>query len=119
MSVPLSEREYMKQVVELARQLDWTVRHIPNCKTQSGRWSNQSATGLPDLILIRPPRLLMVELKGRKTEVTAEQVRTLYLLGQCDGVESYLWRSGEATLQAIADVLSSKTAVPSKAKVLP
>lgn len=66
--------------------------------------SRRNHRGLPDLILVRPPRVLFVELKRERTsaKVTREQAGVLDMLAQCPGVESYVWRpSDERSLDAV------------------
>jgi hypothetical protein len=83
----VSERAFQQQVVELARLLGWTAYHP---------WvSLHSAAGFPDLVLVRPPRLVFAELKSERGRVTAAQQRWLDLLGQVPGVEARLWRPGD------------------------
>lgn len=81
--LPLSEKEFQAQVVELARLLGWIVYH-----PFLSKWSER---GWPDLTLIRPPRLVFAELKRDGAKTTPAQDRFLALLGEC-GQEVYLWR---------------------------
>lgn len=72
---PISEKEFQGQVEQLAKQLGWAVHH---------HWlSIKSSEGWPDLVLIRPPRLLFRELKTDTGQVTAEQQMWLDWLRQC------------------------------------
>jgi hypothetical protein len=54
--------------------------------------SDSSPAGFLDLVLCRPPRLLIVELKAEHGRPTAAQRCWLALLADCPGVEVYLWR---------------------------
>ncbi|MFH1602478.1 MAG: VRR-NUC domain-containing protein [Pseudomonadota bacterium] len=84
---PVTEAEFQKQVVQLAKLLGWETYHP---------WlSVYSAKGWPDLALCRPPRLLLAELKTEKGKVSVSQQRWLDLLGQCDGVEVAIWRPSD------------------------
>lgn len=108
-AVPQTEREFQAQVVELARTLGFRCVHHMAGKTKAGRWTTPTTEiGWPDLTLIRPPRIIFVELKGPTTPIRPGQLQFLELLRQCD-LESYLWRSGETNLQEIAEVLATKT----------
>lgn len=83
----LSEAQFQAQVVALARLFGWESYHP---------WlSVRSARGWPDLALVRPPRLILAELKSEKGKATVAQQRWLDLLGQCPGVEVYLWRPSD------------------------
>ena len=91
----MKEKAFMKQVVELAKRLHWETYHP---------WlSVYSAAGWPDLALVKPPRLILAELKSAKGKVSAAQQKWLDLLRQCPGVEVYVWRPDD--LDQIAEVL--------------
>ncbi len=83
----VTEREFQGAVIDLARALGWTVYHP---------WlSVRSAAGFPDLVLVRPPRVVFAELKTERGRVSPAQERWLALLRACPGVEAYVWRPGE------------------------
>lgn len=93
--IALTEKEWSRQVRELAELLGWAVYHP---------WlSIHSPRGWPDLALCRPPRLILAELKTEKGKVTPAQGRWLGLLAECPGVEAHLWRPSD--LDAITGVL--------------
>lgn len=107
----LSEADYRRGIVELARdRLGYKVRSVLNARTKQGRWTTGGMSGWPDLTLIRPPRIVFAELKGPTTPTTDEQHATLALLRAC-GLEAYLWRSGETSLQEIAEMLARREAL--------
>ena len=77
----------MRQVTQLATLLGWWCYHT---------WdSRHSQRGFPDLVLVRPPDLLCVELKRRGGRLTREQSRWLEVLTQCPGIEAYVWSPDE------------------------
>lgn len=81
-SIPINEREFLGQVVDLAKMFGWRVYHT---------WlSKHSAAGFPDLVLVRPPRLVFAELKSEKGKLTVPQAQWIWLLRQC--AETYIWR---------------------------
>jgi VRR-NUC domain len=59
---PISERQLQEYVLELARLQGWLAYHTFD--------SRRSQAGFPDLVLVRPPRLLFVELKGETSKGT-------------------------------------------------
>jgi hypothetical protein len=61
----MTERDFQRAVVELARLMGWRVHHTRPALTQRGRWLTpiQGDAGFPDLVLCRPPRLVLAELK--------------------------------------------------------
>jgi hypothetical protein len=83
----LTEKQFQRQVADLAHLLRWQTYH-PYLSIHSER-------GWPDLTLIRPPRLLFAELKTAKGKTTVHQDKWLGLLGECPGVEVYLWRPAD------------------------
>jgi hypothetical protein len=89
---PLTEKQWMAQVVDLARTFRWETYHA--------FLSVHSPRGWPDLALVRPPRLILAELKSEAGKLTPAQARWLELLGACDGVEVYTWRPSD--LDAVA-----------------
>ena len=91
----LNEREFLRQLADLAKLYRWRVYHP---------WlSIRSESGWPDVALCRPPRLILAELKTDRGKVTPSQAEWLGLLGDCPGVEVYLWRP--SNFDQIAEVL--------------
>lgn len=84
----MKEKRWLAQVREMAEGFGWWVCHHYD--------SRRTTPGWPDLMLIRPPRLILAELKRHGEKATEPQARVLYLLGQCKGVEAYLWRPLDA-----------------------
>jgi hypothetical protein len=85
--IAITERQWLRQVVDLAKMLGWRPYH-----TQLSKWSE---AGWPDLALCKPPRLLLVELKSDRGKLTAAQREWLTMLAGCSGVEVYLWRPSD------------------------
>lgn len=92
---PVTEKEFQRQVLDLAALFGWRVYH-----PFLSKWSER---GFPDLTLCRPPRIIYAELKRDSGRVTPDQAEWLELLGDCPGVETFLWRP--ADLPTIATVL--------------
>lgn len=94
-SIDITEKQFMAQVVEIAGILGWATYHP---------WlSIHSPRGWPDLALVRPPRLVLAELKSEKGKVSEAQSRWLDLLADCDGVEVHVWRPSD--FDALTEVL--------------
>jgi hypothetical protein len=82
----VSEKELMRAVVKLAELTGWRVYHT---------WlSIRSEPGFPDLVLVRPPRLVFAELKSEKGELTPSQQAWLEDLGATKA-EVYVWRPSD------------------------
>jgi hypothetical protein len=95
----LTERDWQRQVVQLAQQLGWRVYHTHD--------SRRSAEGFPDLVLVRD-RVVFAELKREPrvaVPVTAEQREWLAAIDGA-GCEAYLWRPSD--LDDVARVLSRR-----------
>lgn len=83
----LTEAQFMRQVLDLAGIFGWAVYHPALSK-----WSE---LGWPDLAMVRPPRLILAELKRETGKTTPHQDRWLDMLRACPGVETYLWRPSD------------------------
>jgi hypothetical protein len=93
-----SEREFQRQVLELAALLGWKRAHFRNSQDPGGRWSTPvaaDAEGWPDLTLVRPPRILFLELKTERGRLSTAQVDWMELLGRCTGVEAHVVRPSD------------------------
>lgn len=102
MKAPISdtdilEKDWMRTVTDLAKQLGWRVYHTFN--------SRRSTHGFPDLVLVRD-RVIYLELKREKTRPTVEQQGWLRDLIAA-GAEAYIARPSD--LQHVADILSSRS----------
>lgn len=95
---PLTEKDFQRQVVELAKILGWRVYH-----PFLSKWSER---GFPDLTMVRPRdrRLIFAELKRDKGRLTDAQVEWQELLGALDtrgsganwtSVEVYVWHPAD------------------------
>lgn len=82
----ISEKEFQRQVVRLARMHGWRVYH-----TRDSRGSDK---GFPDLVLVKGKRVLWAELKGAKGRLRPEQRAWLEALEEA-GCDARLWRPGD------------------------
>ena len=85
-ALPTPERDWQATVVEAAERLGWRVYHTYDAR--------RSHPGFPDLVLVRPPRLRVCELKGDRGRLTPEQRAWLADLTAC-GVEVAVWRPAD------------------------
>ncbi len=93
----VSEKAWTQQVLEVARKTGWLAHHSLTSLMRSGKWATalQGAPGLPDLVLVRAPRVLFIELKTQTGQLSEFQQRWLTELKACSGVESYVLRPGD------------------------
>lgn len=83
----MTERDWQQTVVDYATARGWRHYHTHD--------SRRSPAGFPDLILVRPPRLVAVELKAQDGKLTRAQVDWLGLLQACPQVETHVWRPSD------------------------
>ncbi len=79
----MTEKDWQEQVVKLATLLRWHHFHPHD--------SRRSVAGWPDLVLVRPPELVIAELKTDRGRLRPEQRDWLAWLAAC-GIETYVWR---------------------------
>ena len=79
----ISEKELAENVRFLSASLGWKHYHTWN--------SIHSAKGFPDCCLVKPPRLLFVELKREAGKIATAQQEWLDAIKDC-GIETYVWR---------------------------
>jgi len=82
----LSEKNFQQQVVDLSAALGWTHFHNLHARGSDAGW--------PDLVLCRPPELLIVELKREAGELSTAQRQWLQRLEMC-GVEVHVWKPSD------------------------
>lgn len=84
---PISEKDFMRQVTDLADRRGWQWIHLRPSKGYSDRdsWRTPAdgplAKGWPDLFLCRDNELIFLELKSDRGKITFEQEQVLGILG--------------------------------------
>jgi hypothetical protein len=89
----MSEDQFCRLVIRFAQLHKWRVAHFRPARTGKG-WRTPcqgDAKGFPDLLLVKGPRLLAVELKVGKNKLTQEQFDWLSALMGAR-VETHVWR---------------------------
>lgn len=95
---PLSERDFLTQVTQLAEIRGWAWLHLrPGMTRDSWRTpiSGPLGKGWPDLVLVRERdhRLMFVELKRDGGLATSEQIDVLGILSEVG--DTALWRPAD------------------------
>jgi hypothetical protein len=104
----ITEKQFEAQVKDLAKMFGWLYYHT---------WrSIHSPAGFPDVVMVRPPRLIFAELKSETGQLTEPQKKWLDMLeesGYVANIESlgevyrmpevYLWRP--SMIEKITEVL--------------
>ena len=80
----MTEKAFQAAVVQAATFAGWKVYHTFD--------SRRSPAGFPDLVLVRPPDVLFVELKTDTGRVRLDQEQWLAALKACTAVEAHVWR---------------------------
>lgn len=100
----MTEKQLQDAVIKAAQLLGWRVAHFRPALTQTGRWVTAvqgDGVGFPDLVLVRPPRLMFVELKSHRGQVSDEQQAWLSDLTKVANMEEpgeidvYVWRPAD------------------------
>jgi VRR-NUC domain len=78
-----TEAQFQASVVKYAELMGWRTHHHYD--------SRRSSTGLPDLLLVRRPRVVWAELKSERGRLTDDQRAWIAELRAC-GQEAYIWR---------------------------
>lgn len=82
-----SEKEFQAAVVKLAVGNGFLAYHTHN--------SRRSEPGFPDWVFLKPPKLVIAELKTMKGRFTAEQEQWLDLLSLVPGIIVKRWRTAD------------------------
>ena len=86
----LAEKDFQRQVLELAAVYGWLAYHVPDSRRVSCR-------GVPDVLCIRPfppYGFFFAELKTEKGKLRPEQKEWLEAL-QHNGIEYHVWRPSD------------------------
>jgi len=108
----MTEREWQRQVLDLAAIYGWRVAHFRPARTARG-WRTPvqgDGAGFPDLVLVRGPELVFVELKAARGRPTTAQREWLDALDQVPGVRVELWRPDD--FDRVHDVLRRRREAP-------
>jgi len=88
-----SEDALLRSIVDEAKLRGWLVHHSLPAQNRRGQWSTaiQGDRGLPDLILVCPPRVVFMEVKAERRKMSPEQDRWIDALDACwPGAEMYV-----------------------------
>lgn len=94
----VNEKALQNAVIELAKLYGWRVHHGRPAQMPSGKWATpiQGHAGFPDLVLVRPPDLLFIELKSAIGRTSPQQDEWLADLAAA-GAEVHVWRPRDIT----------------------
>lgn len=92
------EQSFQEAVLEVAKLAGWRSLHIRPAGRADGSWRTPiggDGKGWPDLTLVRPPRLLFVELKSESGTLRPQQCEWLDALRLLPMCETYVWRPSD------------------------
>jgi hypothetical protein len=89
---PVPEREFQTTLIRALEIFGYVVEHTYPLRTEHGWRDGTTLKGKPDLVAIRPPRLLAIEVKGEHTVVTPEQVACLSLFAAVPCARAWVLR---------------------------
>ncbi len=98
------EDDLLNAVVQMAHVQRWLVYHIRNSK----RGVTQGDRGFPDLVMARPPRLVIAELKREDEQLTVYQRRwfdAFQPIADAKRIELYVWRPSDWRKGTVEEVL--------------
>lgn len=104
----MTEDDWQRQVIDLARLFKWRVAHFRPALTKHGWRTPVSADGkgFPDLVLVRD-RVIAAELKTRTGIPSPDQHAWLDAFTDA-GIETHIWRP--ADLELVAATLRRRAA---------
>lgn len=91
----ITHTQFQNSILQLATLLGWKHFSVYD--------SRKSDRGWPDLVLVRPPRLLFAELKVKKDKVKPAQQEWLDVLAASGTTEVFVWRPSD--WETIEDIL--------------
>lgn len=90
----LSEKQYQSQITQLATTYGWKWVHFGdsrNTNKHGQQFGDKNAAGWPDLFLIRPPEIVVIEVKKELGTTTPNQDEWLDLF-RASGIDTYVSR---------------------------
>jgi len=92
-----TEKEFQSQILELAKLFHWRRAHFRAARTKYG-WRTPvqaDGKGFPDLVLVKPPRLIIAEVKRQDTNPDDHQLEWLNDFAGVPGVEVHTWKPAD------------------------
>ena len=83
----ISEKGFQSVITELAEHRGWFHHHTPD--------SRRSTPGFPDLVLIKPPKVIFLEVKREKARLSVAQADVLAMLWGCNEVQAAVVRPSD------------------------
>jgi len=92
----VSEAEWQRQVVRLLNEFGYVCDHVFRLRCHDGSWrTGNTLAGRPDVIALRPPRLLAIELKAERGVLDRRQRACLSLYAEVPGARAWVLRPSD------------------------
>ena len=94
----MKEADLQKAVIEHAKLLGWRIAHFSTSRAiRDGAFytAQRGNPGFPDLVLLRPPRMIFAELKTQRGRVDFDQATWLNGIELVPGCEQFVWRPAD------------------------
>lgn len=92
MAADLAEKEWQKTLVAAAEIFGYVVEHTYPLRTQHGWRTGSTLVGKPDLVMLRPPRLVVIECKANKGRLDPAQRAVLSLYAEIPNTRAWVLR---------------------------
>lgn len=90
-SLQADEAAFQDKVVQFAKDAGWLVNHTYRSRVGGGAWrTTTSSPGFPDLVLLRPGRQVVLELKMPGNHASDDQNRWVAMFQSVPGVEAFV-----------------------------
>lgn len=87
--------EFLPAVVSFAERTGWRVYHPDKAKVRPGKHITPGSRGFPDLVLVKPPRLVFLELKAQRGTRRPEQIEWMLDLQRVTEVQAFFAKPSE------------------------
>ena len=89
----VTEQEMLNQLMAEAGKAGWYAYHTYD--------SRRSKAGFPDVVLMKPPRMILIELKGPRGHASSDQKMVMQLARECTHIHAgFVWPAGLSDLLA-------------------
>lgn len=109
-SLQADEAAFQDRVEDFAKKAGWLVQHSYRGRVGGGAWRTPATPGFPDLLLLRPGRCVVLELKMPGNHASDLQNRWVATFQTVEGIEAFVvW---PADWPAIMELLTEELPPP-------
>lgn len=89
-SLEADEAAFQDKVVDFAQDAGWLVQHTYRGRVGKGAWRTPATVGFPDLLLLKPGRCVVLELKMPGNHASDAQNRWISTFQTIEGIDAYV-----------------------------